>query len=57
MQRGNWSDAEKTFKRLVAQYPYGPYTEQALMETAYAQYKSGKNDEAVSSVDRSGFPS
>ncbi|MDT0850605.1 outer membrane protein assembly factor BamD, partial [Staphylococcus pseudintermedius] len=33
-------------------YPYGPYTEQALIETAYAQYKSGKHDDAISSIDR-----
>ncbi|HEY0504091.1 MAG TPA: outer membrane protein assembly factor BamD, partial [Lysobacter sp.] len=52
MTNGNWAAAETTFKRLVAQYPYGPYTEQALVETAYAQYKSGKHDDAISSIDR-----
>ena len=52
MQRGNWSDAERTFKRLVAQYPYGPYTEQALMETAYAQFKAGNHEDAVATIDR-----
>lgn len=52
MQNGNWSGAEQSFRRLVAQYPYGPYTEQALIETAYAQYKAGKHDEAISSIDR-----
>lgn len=52
MTQGNWSSAEGTFKRLVAQYPYGSYTEQALVETAYAQYKSGKQDDAISSIDR-----
>ncbi len=52
MEGGNWSGAEVSFKRLVAQYPYGPYTEQAMIETAYAQYKAGKNDDAVSSIDR-----
>ena len=52
MERGNWAGAELTFRRLVAQYPYGPYTEQALMETAYAQYKAGKHDDAVSTIDR-----
>lgn len=52
MTRGNWSGAEETFKRLIAQYPYGPYTEQAMMETAYAQYKAGKQDDAVSTIDR-----
>jgi outer membrane protein assembly factor BamD len=52
MTNGNWSTAETTYKRLVAQYPYGPYTEQALVETAYAQYKSGKHENAISSIDR-----
>lgn len=52
MRGGNWNGAETVFRRLVAQYPYGPYTEQALIETAYAQYKSGKHDDAISSIDR-----
>lgn len=52
MENTNWSSAVETYKRLVAQYPYGPYTEQALMETAYAQFKMGSNDEAISSIDR-----
>ncbi|KAF1692002.1 outer membrane protein assembly factor BamD [Pseudoxanthomonas koreensis] len=52
MEKGNWSGAEATFKRLVAQYPYGAYTEQALMETAYAQFKAGKHEDAVSTIDR-----
>ena len=49
---GNWSGAVATYKRLIAQYPYGNYTQQALMETAYAQFKSGNNDDAISSIDR-----
>jgi outer membrane protein assembly factor BamD len=52
MTHGNWAGAELIFKRLVAQYPYGPYTEQALIETAYAQYKAGKQEDAISSIDR-----
>lgn len=52
MEGGNWSGAETSFRRLVAQYPYGPYTEQAMIETAYAQFKAGKHDDAVSSIDR-----
>lgn len=52
MTNGNWSGAEETFRRLVAQYPYGPYTEQALIETAYAQYKAGRHEDAISSIDR-----
>ena len=52
MVDGSWSQAITVYKRLVAQYPYGPYTEQALVETAYAQFKSGRNEEAISSIDR-----
>ena len=52
MVDGHWSGAVLVYKRLIAQYPYGPYTEQALMETAYAQYKSGANDDAISTIDR-----
>jgi outer membrane protein assembly factor BamD len=52
MVGGNWARAEINFRKLIAQYPYGAYTEQALMETAYAQYKAGKMDDAVSTIDR-----
>ena len=52
MRNSNWAQAELNFRKLIAQYPYGPYTEQALMETAYAQYKSGKMEDAVSTIDR-----
>jgi outer membrane protein assembly factor BamD len=52
MVRGRWSSAIPVYKRLVAQYPYGSYTEQALVETAYAQFKSGNNDDAISTIDR-----
>jgi outer membrane protein assembly factor BamD len=52
MEHGNWSSANETFGRLIAQYPYGPYAEQALMEQAYAQYKAGKHEDAISTIDR-----
>jgi outer membrane protein assembly factor BamD len=52
MQNNNWDRGLQNFRRLIAQYPYGPYTEQALMETAYAEYKAGKLDDAVTTVDR-----
>ena len=52
MREERWSGASTTFQRLIAQYPYGPYTEQAMIETAFAQYKSGKHDDCVSTIDR-----
>jgi outer membrane protein assembly factor BamD len=52
IRNGNYDSAVLTFKRLVAQYPYGPYTEQSLIETAYAQYKMGANEDAIATIDR-----
>ena len=52
MVNNNWDRGLQNFRRLIAQYPYGPYTEQALMETAYAEYKAGKLDDAVTTIDR-----
>jgi len=52
MRRGNWANALTTYRRLIAQYPYGEFTEQALIESAYAQFKMGNNEEAISSIDR-----
>ncbi len=52
MEKGRWSSANEVWGRLIAQYPYGTYTEQALMEQAYAQYKSGKHEDAVVTIDR-----
>lgn len=52
MQMGRWANASEVFGRLIAQYPYGPFTEQALMEQAYAQYKAGKHEDAISTIDR-----
>ena len=52
MEGGRWSNASEIFTRLIAQYPYGAYTEQALMEQAYAEYKAGKHDDSISTIDR-----
>lgn len=52
VRNGSYDSAVTTYRRLIAQYPYGPYTEQALVETAFAQYKMGANEDAISSIDR-----
>jgi outer membrane protein assembly factor BamD len=51
-QKGDYDVAVKTFLRLVARFPFGPYTEQAQLEQAYAQYKMNKPDDAYSTVNR-----
>ena len=52
LRAGNLGRAKRYFSRLVARFPYGPYTEQAQLELGYAQYKSGDSDEAASTVNR-----
>ena len=52
LEAGNMSRAKRYYGRLVARFPYGPYTEQSQLEIAYAQFKSGDSDEAASSINR-----
>lgn len=52
MQNGNYSRATSYYRRLIARFPYGPYTEQAQLELAYAQYKTRNNEEAMSAANR-----
>ncbi len=51
-ERGNHDVAVRTFSRLVARFPFGPYTEQAQIDQAYAQYKMNKPDDAYSTINR-----
>src|SRR5690606_34404736 len=51
-QNGNYSRAARYYRRLIARFPYGRYTEQAQLELAYAQYKTRENEEAMSAVNR-----
>lgn len=51
----NDSDYEKAIKlygRLEARFPYGRYTQQAQLETAYAHYKAGEPEAAIAAADR-----
>jgi outer membrane protein assembly factor BamD len=49
---GNLSKAIKYDQRLIARFPFGPYTEQATLDLAYAQYKTGKPEDAYSTINR-----
>ena len=51
-ERGNYDVAVRTFGRLVARFPFGPHTEQAQIDQAYAQYKMNKPDDAYSTINR-----
>ena len=52
LQAGNNDLATRAFERLVARFPFGPYTEQSQINLAYAQYKDGKSDDAYSTINR-----
>ncbi len=52
LQSGNNDYAVRVFQRLIARFPFGPYTEQSQLNLAYAQYKSDKPDDAYSTVNR-----
>jgi outer membrane protein assembly factor BamD len=49
---GNYGKTIKYDERLIARFPFGAYTEQATLDLAYAQYKTGKPEDAYSTVNR-----
>jgi outer membrane protein assembly factor BamD len=52
LENGNLSRARRYYTRLIARFPYGPYTEQAQIELGYALYRSGDSEESLSAVNR-----
>src|SRR5690349_24042968 len=52
MEAGNYDRAVKYYKRLVARFPFGKFTEQAELDMAYSQYKGSNPEEALSTVNR-----
>ncbi len=52
LENNNVDRAITYYKRLIARFPFGPYTEQAQLELAYAQYKTRLPDDAYSSINR-----
>jgi outer membrane protein assembly factor BamD len=52
LEASNYERAARYYKRLVARFPFGRYTEQAELELGFAQYKAGDAEEALSTVNR-----
>ncbi len=52
LEKGNLSRAQRYYQRLIARFPYGPYTEQSQIELAYAYYKANKPEDATSAINR-----
>jgi len=52
LKAGDYKTAISKFESLEARYPFGHYSQQALLETAYAYYKFGEVDSAISTANR-----
>ncbi len=52
MSEGNYTRAVKLFETLEGRFPYGRYAQQALLESAYANYRLGETAAAVAAADR-----
>ena len=52
MAEGNFTKAVKLYEALEARYPYGRYAQQALLEGAYANYRTGETTAAIAACDR-----
>jgi outer membrane protein assembly factor BamD len=52
LEASNYERAARYYKRLVARFPFGRFTEQAELELGFAQYKAGDAEEALSTVNR-----
>jgi outer membrane protein assembly factor BamD len=47
-----YTTAIENFEKLEARYPYGPYAEQAMLEIAFAYYKSDEMASAIAAANR-----
>jgi outer membrane protein assembly factor BamD len=49
---GNYTRAIKMFETLETRFPYGRYAQQAILESAYANYRAGETTNAVAACER-----
>ena len=52
MDAGNWDRSISMYKALQTRYPFGRYTEQSMLDIAYAYYRRGDVENALSTLDR-----
>lgn len=48
----NWENAIKHYERIEARYPFGRFAQQAMVESAYAQWKHEDPASALATIDR-----
>jgi outer membrane protein assembly factor BamD len=49
---GNYTRAIKLYETLESRFPYGRYAQQAILESAYANYRAGETATGVAACDR-----
>jgi outer membrane protein assembly factor BamD len=52
MMSGNYSRAVKLFDQLEARYPYGRYAQQAILESAFANWRANETAAAIAAAER-----
>ena len=52
MLEGNYIRAIKLFDQLEARFPYGRYAQQAILESAYANWRGGEQAAAIAATER-----
>ena len=52
LDSGNYQEALRLYGKLEARYPYGPYAQQAQLETAFAHYKNSEPAAAIAAAER-----
>lgn len=52
MVAGNYTRAVKLFESLESRFPYGRFAQQAMLESAYSNYRAGETAAAVAAADR-----
>ncbi|OGA10626.1 MAG: outer membrane protein assembly factor BamD [Betaproteobacteria bacterium RIFCSPLOWO2_02_FULL_65_20] len=52
LNSGSYEQAIKYYESLEARFPYGAYSQQAQIESAYAYFKQGEAASAIAAIDR-----
>jgi outer membrane protein assembly factor BamD len=52
LDQKNWDRAIREYKLLQTRYPFGRYTEQSMLDLAFAHYKGHEPENALSTLDR-----
>lgn len=52
LQAGRFADAANLLSQINTRYPFGAYAQQVQLDLIYAQYKVGREDQALTVIDR-----